>query len=122
MGHPIEGKPPSLTEYYLFHDPVEFVKMSVSAGLHLPPHVKILSSSMTTKQNSRFSIGMSGKDPNVSPSEVVKTLESRTVDDPPAITRPQDSELPYPLYALSSDSVPELIHSSSTGSYLKQSS
>ena len=67
-----------------------------------PPHMKILSSSIMTRQELSSSSGISGKDPKVSPFLVVSTVDSVNEESPlqqlrpPAITRPQDSELPYP--------------------------
>merc|ERR1719507_2469769 len=93
----------------LLQELVDLEKMSVSKYVGLPPHLKSLSSSIIARQDSWLSSGRSGREPKDSPSSVVATVANSY---PPAMTRPHDSELPYPLRRLPSAIVPEMTHSS----------
>ena len=103
---------------YRLHKFVLLENINVSVVPRNPPHVKILSSSTTTRQESKFSISRSGKVLNICPLSVDSMLDRKYKLDPPAITSPQDSELPYPVCALASAIVPEMTHSSDVATYL----
>ena len=81
---------------YRFQEFVDFWKMCVSDGVMYPPHVKNLSWSTMTRQESQFPSGKSGKDSKTSPFCVVSTVEEIAEPigtKPPAKIRPQSSEL-----------------------------
>ena len=60
-----------------------------------------------------------GREPKYSPSLVVAMVAREKEFLPPAITRPHDSELPYPLKDLSSTISPEKTQLSLAGWYFK---
>ena len=78
---------------------------------------------MGTTHDLSFATGTFGKLANVSPLYVVSTLDSwpGSESSPPTITRPQCSELPYPLNALPNPpfNVPDSTHVSFTGEYFQ---